>query len=131
MVALVFLNAASVRASDIDELWKVTSKMMMPGLPFAMWASEDKICVEVGDAKDPDKIIPKYLKDQECKMGDVRISGNHSSWIMNCGGKNPASGTGEMTLDDGTFKGKSIMQSMGTTFTLVYEGKLVGTCQEK
>jgi hypothetical protein len=131
VVIFGLMSDTNLCAAENGELWEVTSKMLMPGLPFAMWASKDKNCIEAGNAKDPDKVIPKYLKDQDCSMGNVIISGKNSSWTMSCGGTSPAAGSGEMTLGDGTFRGKSIMQSMGGSFTLVYEGKRIGTCQEK
>jgi hypothetical protein len=131
MVVLGLIGSTSVRASDSDELWEVISKMLMPGLPFPLWASTDKICIEAGKEGDPAKVIPKYLKDQECSMDGVNISGNKSSWAMSCGGASAATGIGEMTLGDAAFKGKSIMRSMGTNFTMAYEGKRVGTCQAK
>jgi hypothetical protein len=109
-------------------MWEVISRMLLPGMPFAMWSSTDKMCIEAGNERYPDKVIPKNLRDQVCKLDGVNIVGNKASWAMNCG---RATGTGEMTLDNGAFWAKSNMQSMGSFFTLDYEGKRIGTCQAK
>jgi hypothetical protein len=131
MMIFGLIGAVSVRASDSGELWEVISRMQLPGMPFAMWSTTDTICIEAGKERYPDKVIPKNLRDQECRLDGINISGNKSSWAMKCVGSSTATGTGEMTLDDGAFMAKSIMQSMGASFTLAYEGKRVGTCQAK
>jgi hypothetical protein len=131
MMILGLIGAVSVRASDSGELWEVVSRMQLPGMPFAMWSSTDTVCIEAGKERNPDKVIPKNLRDQNCRFDGINISGNKSSWAMNCAGTSPATGAGEMTLDEGTFIAKSLMQSMGASFTMAYEGKRVGTCQTK
>ena len=117
----------SAGAAGNDELWEVTSKMDMPGMPFAMPGQTTKMCMQKGQAGDPNKSVPKN-KDQDCTMSDVRMSGNTSSWKMTCTGKHPMTGTGEITRGDGTYSGKTVMHSKDGDMTMVYSGKRVGNC---
>jgi hypothetical protein len=130
MLALSLMSSASALAAGSDELWEVTTKMEMPGMPFAMPAQTRNICMEKDHAKDPNYAVPKN-RDQDCKMGDFKVSGNKSSWKMKCEGKHPMTGEGEMTRGDSTYSGKTLLHSDGGDMKMVYEGKRVGTCQAK
>ena len=131
MAIFGLMGSASVWADGSDELWEVTTKMEMPGMPFAMPAQTSKICMKKGNEKDPNNAVPKN-RDQDCKMGDVKVSGNKSSWTMKCDGMNQMTGEGEMTRGEGTYSGKTIMHAIdGGEMKMVYEGKRVGTCQAK
>jgi hypothetical protein len=131
MAILGLMSSASALAAGSDELWEVTTKMEMPGMPFAMPAQTRNICMEKDHAKDPNYAVPKN-RDQDCKMGDVKVSSNKSSWTMKCDGMNQMTGEGEMTRGDGTYSGKTIMHAKdGGEMKMVYEGKRVGTCQAK
>jgi len=124
------VNSSFVWAAGNDELWEVTSKMEMPGMPFAMPGHTSRICIKKGNENDPKNAIPKD-KDQDCKMTDIRISGNTSSWKMKCAGEHPMAGSGEMTRGDGTYKGKMKMHSEDGDMMMTYEGRRIGTCQAK
>lgn len=127
MLALSLMSSASALAAGSDELWEVTNKMEMPGMPIAMPAQTSKICMQKGHENDPNNAVPKD-KNQDCKMSDVKVSGNTSSWQMKCEGKHPMTGSGEMTRGDGSYSGKTQMHSKDGDMTMVYEGKRVGTC---
>jgi Protein of unknown function (DUF3617) len=130
MLGLVWLGAmssATVLAAGSDELWEVSTKMEMPGMPFAMPAQTQNICMQKGHENDPNNAVPKN-KEQDCKMSDVRISGNKSSWKMKCEGKNPMSGEGELTRGKDSYSGKMKMHSRDGDLTMVYSGKKIGSC---
>jgi hypothetical protein len=124
---LVAMSSAAALAAGSDELWEVSTKMDMPGMPFSMPGQTTKVCVQKGHEKDPNNAVPKD-KDQDCKMSDAKVSGNKSSWKMKCEGKHPMTGSGEMTYGEGTYTGKMKMQSKDGDMTMVYDGKRVGTC---
>jgi hypothetical protein len=127
MVWLGAMSSATVLAAGSDELWEVTNKMEMAGVPFAMPAQTTKVCMQKGHEKDPNNAVSKD-KNQDCKMSDAKVSGNKSSWQMKCDGKHPMTGNGEITYGDGTYSGKMKTHSKDGDMTMVYEGKRIGSC---
>jgi hypothetical protein len=130
MWILGLMGASPILAANSDELWEVTSKMEMAGMPFPMLARTSQICMSKGQEKDPNHAVPKS-KEQNCKMSDVKVSGNKSTWKMKCEGKDPMHGEGEMVRRDGTYSGKTVLHARRGDMTLVYEGKRIGACQAK
>jgi hypothetical protein len=129
MVWLGAMSSATVLAAGSDELWEVSSTMPMPGMDMPV--NTTKVCIKKGKAKDPNNAVPKN-RNKDCKMIDVKISGNKSSWNMKCTGENPMTGSGEITFGNGTYNGNmKIHSEAGGDMTMVYEGKRVGTCQAK
>ena len=127
MVWLGAMSSATVLAAGSDELWEVSTKMEMAGMPFAMPGQTNKVCMQKGHEKDPNNAVPKD-KDQDCEITESRVSGNKSSWKMKCSGKNPMTGSGEMTYGDGKYSGKMKMHSKDGDMTMAYDGKRIGTC---
>ena len=127
MVLLAVVSSASVWAAGNDELWEISTKMEMEGMPFAMPGQTSKVCMQKGHEKDPNNAVPKD-KDQNCTMSEVKTSGNKSSWKMKCDGKDPMTGSGEMTYGNGTYSGKMKMHSKDGDMTMAYDGKRVGSC---
>ena len=128
MVWLGAMSSATVLAAGSDELWEVSATMEMPGV--VMPAHTSKVCMKKGKVQDPNNAVPKN-RNQDCKMIDVKMSGNKSSWKMKCGGENPMTGDGEITFGHGTYSGKMNMHSEGGDMTMAYTGKRIGTCQAK
>lgn len=117
--------ASSVLAAGSDELWEVSSKMEMKGMPFAMPAHSSNVCIPKGQEKDPNRSVPN---DKNCKMSDVKPNGNKMTWNMRCEGKDAMSGNGEMTYGTGTYSGKMNMHSKDGDMIMAYDGKRIGTC---
>ena len=86
-------------AAGDDESWEISTKMDMPGM--AMPAVTHVSCLPKGGAYKPDS----GPKDKSCQMTDVKVSGNTTSWKMQCSGKEPMTGSGEMTRTADTMKG--------------------------
>ena len=121
---LALMSATSIAAGK-EEMWEVSSKMEMVGMPFAMPAQIDKMCIPKGQEKDPNKAVPN---DKDCKMYDVKTSANKMSWKMKCEGKDAMSGSGEMTYGEGSYTGKVKMHSDDGDMVISYNGKRVGSC---
>lgn len=128
MVILGLVCSTSALAVGSDELWAVTSTMEMPGMPMAMPGQTSNVCLKKGNEKDPNNAIPKN-SDQDCKLSDVKIAGNKTTWKMKCEGEKPMEGEGEMTRGDGTYSGKTVFHMKRRDMTMVYEGKRIGKCQ--
>lgn len=117
-------------AQGPDELWEITNKMEMAGMP-SMPARTDKVCKPKGD-RDPSKLGEKD-KNSDCKMVDSKQSGNRSTWKIVCTKPEPMTGIGDVTHTgdkfDGTIKMTGKMDGDDFTMTQVLSGKKVGSCK--
>lgn len=126
LAMLGLLSSTAAMAAGSDELWEVSSTMEMPGMPMAMPGQTVKVCLKKGNEKDPNNAIPK---DRDCKMIDVKVTGNKAIWKMKCEGKSPMEGEGEMTRGEGSYSGKTVFRMKHGEMKMVYAGKRIGTCQ--
>jgi hypothetical protein len=124
------LVAPMTHAAGTDELWEITTKMEMPGIPMAMPAQTNKFCKPQGQAQnDP---LPSD-KNNDCKMTDMQRSGSTSRFKMVCTGKQPMTGEGEVTYTGAdSYSGKmhiaGKMEGESIDMTQTFSGKKVGNC---
>lgn len=109
------------------EYWEVTSKMEMPGMPFAMPGTTTKVCIAKGGEKDPGK----STGDKDCQATDVKTVGNKTTWKMRCNHDGEVmTGSGEQTTNANGYDGKmqfsSSSQKRGGNMTMVFSGKHIG-----
>jgi hypothetical protein len=117
------LTSAAAYADGTDELWEVTMKMEMEGMP-AMPARSSKVCQRKG-APDASKMGDR---DSDCTITDKKQSGNKSSWKFACTKPNAMTGTGEVTYGGDTYQGAMTMVSDGMNMKQTFSGKKVGGC---
>jgi hypothetical protein len=114
-------------AQGKDDLFEVTTKMEMPGMPMAMPAQTSRVCTPK-NAKDEDK-IPRR---ENCKVVESNRAGNKLTYKMGCTGKDAMNVAGEITYGTDSYDGKMLMtgtmdgQPMNMTQT--FSGKRVGDC---
>ena len=124
IVALGWPVAAAAQGKD--DLWEVTTKMEMPGMPMAMAAQTHRVCT--GKGKDEDD-IPRR---DNCRVLESKRSGNRLTYRMACTGKDAMDVTGEITYGSNSYDGRMRMvaksegQAMEMAQTFV--GKRVGDC---
>ena len=117
----------SAGAQGKDDLWEVTVKMEMPGMPMAMPPVVTRNCT-AKNARDED-YVPA---EKNCRMQDRKRSGNKLSYKIVCEGKDPMTIAGEMTFGANSYEGR--MQMSGTAngrpmqMTQNFSGKRVGDC---
>ena len=109
------------------EYWEITTKMEMPGMPFAMPGTTQKTCIQKGRENDPSSTTG----DKKCQVTDVKTVGNKTSWKMRCDQDGEVmTGVGEQsTTADGyegkmQFSGKADGEDMDMTMSV--RGKRVG-----
>ncbi|MDD5759449.1 MAG: DUF3617 family protein [Desulfobulbaceae bacterium] len=126
LAIMTSLLCASAYAAP-GEYWEITSKMEMPGMPFAMPANTQKTCIPKGAENDPSK----SAGDKDCQMSDIKTVGNKTSWKARCDRDGEVMiGVGEQTTSadgyDGkiTFSGKSEGEDMN--MKMAYSGKRLG-----
>jgi len=110
-----------------DDLWEVTTKMEMPGMPMAMPPQTNRYCIAKG-GKDED-YVPKR---ENCRMLESKRTGNKVVYKMACTGKDAMTVAGETTFGNNAYDGKMMMSGKadGQSFEMsqTYSGKRVGDC---
>jgi len=128
MIGIAFFwGTFSAAYAAPGEWWEVNAKMEMAGMPFAMPSTTTKVCLAKDAVNDP----RQSMQDKECKMTDIKTSGNKTSWKMRCVRDGEVmNGTGEITSTADSYhgrmhlSGKSDGEAMNMTTT--YRGKRVG-----
>lgn len=110
------------------EWWEISVKMEMEGMPFAMPGQSHKVCMPKGGQSDPSQT---QGKDKNCKMTDVKHSGNTVKFKGTCVDKGETMHmAGETSHDANSFKsnvkmtGKSHGENVD--MKMVSNGKRVG-----
>jgi hypothetical protein len=99
--------------------------MEMPGMPFQPPPQTMRHCYTAQEIKE--EPVPK---NNDCKITDLKSSGNKTSWKLECKGEMAGRGEGEMIyLGDSAYEGRSTMQTQGMTMTSKYKGKRLGDCK--
>ena len=114
--------AASARAADTGDRYRVTVTMKMAGM--SMPGSSTEVCT----AHEQPVSAQSIPKDKNCDVQDFRIDGAKASYHMVCTGKNAMTGDGEMETLPGGFRGSIKAQAQGQQITMSYEGKRIGGC---
>ncbi|HEU0187741.1 MAG TPA: DUF3617 domain-containing protein [Gallionellaceae bacterium] len=110
------------------EWWEITGKMEMPGMPFAMPAQTNKVCLPKGGEADPNRT---QGKDSNCKMTDVQHSGNTVKFKGTCVNNGETMNMeGQTTHDGNSFKSNMKMtgKSHGepVNMAMTSSGKRIG-----
>ena len=112
-----------------DELWDVTVKMEMVGMPMAMPATTSQVCMKKD--RGAEKMVPQ---NKDCQTLDVRNVGNRMTFRFVCKGEEPMEGTGEITSTPTSYDGRMTMKGTrrGSDMNMVqnFSGKKVGTCTD-
>jgi hypothetical protein len=125
LAALVTTAHADPPAAAADgELWEVTSQMSMPG--FAMPAQTQRACTPKDSQEPPGAVEPG------CTMRDVKVTGNKTSWRVECTGPHAMSGTGEIIRSSAdAYTGTMRFSSPDGAMTTKLSGRRVGACTQK
>jgi len=114
--------AALVHGQGTDELWNMSTRMELGGMQ--MPGRTQQVCMKKGETR-----AESLSQDNNCKVTDQKRAGNKLTWKMVCTGKDAMSGTGEITRTATSMDGRMQMKGKdGEEMTIVYSGKLAGTC---
>ncbi len=128
IAALLALPLSSSASSG--ELWEVTSQMgAMPGMPagHSMPAQVNRVCAPAGQAYQ--SAAGNANHNNNCKIVDLKTSGKHTSYKVQCTGKEAVTGTVDVEqAGPDAYKGTMQMNIHGMAMTMAYAGKKVGSC---
>lgn len=126
LVMMISMLGAVAYAAP-GEYWEISSKMEIPGMPFAMPATTTKVCIVKGGESDP----RKTSGDKNCQMSDIKTVGNKVSWKARCDHNGEImTGIGEQTATSNSYAGK--MQLSGKSggrdvdMNMAFNGKRIG-----
>jgi len=126
-IGLAFALVASSLASaqGKDDLWEVSTKMEMPGMPMAMPAQTNRVCL--GKNRKDEEFVPKH---GDCRMVDSKRVGNKFTYKMDCAGDDPTTVDGTINFGNNVYDGQMRMTMKKTrdTMDLTLTGKRVGDC---
>ena len=126
-VAGLALAPLALAQGGSDELWDMTTRMEMAGMPGGGQSFTNQVCMKKGQTQ-PDRMS----QDRNCKVADMRTVGNKTTWRIECAGRDPVTGEGEVTRTRDSMNGRMRMQGKrgneSFDMTTVMSGRLVGTC---
>jgi Protein of unknown function (DUF3617) len=123
IIALMSGLLSTAAFAATGEYWEVTSNMEMPGMPFAMPPTTQKVCI----AKDKQKDPAKTSGDKDCKVTDVKTVGNKTTWKARCDHNGEiTTGSGEQINTANAYHGKVKLNGQGMNMTMSYSGKRIG-----
>lgn len=113
----------SGQAAGNDELWEVTTQINMAGMPAGMGNQTQQICRD----KDPKKEAASRRDMQNCKVTDMKESGNRFTMTLACP-------DGPMVVEQTynaartEYKGTMRMTSRDGDMTMAMQGRKIGAC---
>jgi hypothetical protein len=127
-LTLVVVAGGSQAAPASGDRYRVTSKVEIKDMPFAMPPRTTEVCTarDGGDAA----MVPH---DKDCQVLDYRRTGDQSSFRMRCTGKDAMEGDGEIErLGADAYRGRvhAVGRADGETMdmTIRFEGQRIGSC---
>jgi hypothetical protein len=128
--ALLLACAAAMPAAAQarDDLWEISTKMEMPGMPMAMPPQTNRICI--GKNRRDEDFIPKQ---GNCRMLDSSRAGNRFTYRMECTGDHAGTVDGAINFGNNAYDGQMrlAMKDMNAAMTMTFNGKRVGDCTAK
>ena len=107
-------------------LWKTTSQMVMPGLPYGPKPNTMQLCT----AKEWTQ-PPPPPPGQTCTNSNFQRDGDKVSWDTQCTGEMEMSGHGEITFTSAdAYTGTIEFSAEGMTITMNLSGEKIGECDK-
>jgi hypothetical protein len=113
--------AAEALAGD-GELWEVSSAMSMQG--FALPPQTRRECTAKGS-----RDAATRGGDPSCKVSDLSVNGNKTTWRVECSEPPHMKGVGEITYNGDGYSGTLRFTSDDGEMTMKLSGKRVGACK--
>jgi hypothetical protein len=123
---LFLIGTMSLLAAEpAGDLWEVSTKMSMEGMPMEMPAQTSKVC-SAREWTEPPGGRP------DCRSTDFKRTGNKVTWKAVCSGPPPMTGEGEIIRDsDSTYTGSIRFNSPEGNMTIRLNGRRLGACTPK
>jgi hypothetical protein len=118
-----------IAGSGPDDMWEVTSKTEMAGMSLP--GQTQQICIKrgrnVGEGSVP--------KQDNCKVTEMKTSGNKTTFAMECQGEEPMSIRGETSATPTSFESRMSMKGTkkgsDLDMTMTSSGRKMGACTDQ
>jgi uncharacterized protein DUF3617 len=124
---LAIAATPAAQAQGTDDLYEVTVKMEMAGMPMQMPAMTQRSCVKKGGSD-----AESVPHQDNCKVTDAKRTGNKVTFAMVCTGRDAMTGKGEITYAgdayNGTIRLRGKMEGQDMEMTQAIAGRRVGAC---
>ncbi len=121
-----------IAGSGPDELWEVTTRAEMAGMPMQMPAQTSQVCLRKDRSQKPESHIPN---DEKCKTTNFQVAGNRVTFTVECTGDEPMTGRGDITSTPTSYEGKMEMKTTrrGQSMEMkqAFSGRKVGACTDQ
>ena len=122
---IVAAEPAAAPAAATGDLWEVTTRMSMPGMPMQMPAQKSQVC-SAREWKEPPAAADPH---HPCTNSDFKVVGSKATWKTVCPGPPEMTGTGEITRDgDSAYSGTITLAAPQGSMTMKLDGKKIGAC---
>src|SRR5258708_37752429 len=125
VVGLGLITSLPAAAQGKDDLWEVSTKMEMPGMPMAMPAQTNRVCI--GKNRKDEEFVPRQ---GDCHMVESKRVGNKFTYKMECAGNDPTTIDGAITFGNNVYDSQMriTMKKTRDTMDMTLSGKRVGDC---
>lgn len=129
LCGVLFLTSAgtAIGAGMKPGLWEIKSTMEMPGMPFTPPPTTVKHCYTAEEVKNDQSTVPQ---PQDCKVTELKTTGNKTTWKLVCVGSQQGTAAGEMTFKgDSAYDGMMTFRSEEMNMITRYQARRVGECK--
>ena len=121
--SMSILSVAAL-ADAPGNLWKTTSQMVMPGVPFSPPPNTVQFCA-AAEWNEP----PPPPPGQTCTISNFQRADNKVSWDTQCTGEMAMTGHGEITFTgEDSYTGTIQFSAEGMSITMNLTGEKIGEC---
>jgi Protein of unknown function (DUF3617) len=106
-------------AQGVDEMWEISGTMEMEGMKVPLPVT--RTCMKKDTPAEPPT-------QENCRISNVAVSGNKTSWKVNCDEPDKMEGSGEITKTTDKMEGTVRLSSADGNMTMHYSGRRVGAC---
>ncbi len=126
-ITMILSVSAAFAGPDMNPgRWRITTETEMAGMPVKMPPMVTTQCLTHDD------LVPQDPKaGQECRITDVKVTGNKVSWAIFCKGQGGTmEGKGSVTYQGDEMNGSSMleMKEVGMKMSIKMKGKRIGDC---
>jgi hypothetical protein len=126
LLALAAVPGLALGAGMKPGNYEYTTKMEMPGMPFAMPAMTMKHCLKQEDIDKNRQYNSEQNKD--CEVKNMKQSGSKTTFDLAC--KDGTKGSAEYNVTDTGMSGKTVMRTGdGEDMTMNMTAKRLGDCK--
>jgi hypothetical protein len=125
-LAALLLPAAALAAGGMKPgNYEFTTKMEMPGMPFAMPPMTAQHCLKQEDLDKNEQY--RTDRSEDCEVRNLKQSAGKTTFDLAC--KDGTTGKAEYNVTDTGMTGKTVLTREGTPMTMNMTAKRVGDCK--